>query len=101
MKKPELEDGEAIDERDEDYLDEQQKALDSSTLVRIEQLIAEYQDEMNNFEAIQLGTIVFVIFPKRFVFTKQKNYMLEHRNTRNECQATLRRYSFQTSDILD
>ena len=72
MKKPELEDGEAVDERDEDYLDEQQKALDSSTLVRIEQLIAEYQDEMNNYEAIQLGMIVFVISQNDLCLQKKK-----------------------------
>lgn len=56
------EDGEAVDEPEEDYLDEQQRALDASTLVRIEQLIAEYQDEMNNYEAIQLGMILLVIY---------------------------------------
>lgn len=75
MKKPELEDGEAVDERDEDYLDEQQKALDSSTLVRIEQLIAEYQDEMNNYEAIQLGMIVFVISQNDLCLQKKKLYV--------------------------
>lgn len=50
----------------EDYMDDTQRSLDEKTIMVIEQLLAEYQDDMQNFEAIQKGAL-FKLQPSMYL----------------------------------